>query len=181
MEKLKKNISIICLFSLLFLFLCPTNVLASTKASYVAQNDINIVLRYTIGYSDGHVEFDTNAAKANGESDNIIEIGELVNEFSAAYYNASNGISASGIPVYGNWCGPGYGSGEPIDYLDAACKAHDECYGQAPTYFDCDCDLKLINKVNSQMYLMTGDQLQMAKAVVSYFTAQRKAFCCDGC
>ena len=181
MKKLKKYTSYACLFSLLFVFLCPANVFASTQANYTAQNDINIVLKYTTGYSDGHVEFDTDSAKANGESNNIIEIGELVNEFSTAYYNASNGISVLGVPVYGNWCGPGYGSGDPVDYLDAACKAHDECYGKAATYFDCDCDLALINRVNSQMYLMTGEQLQTAKAVVAYFTAQRQAFCCDGC
>jgi hypothetical protein len=28
----------------------------------------------------------------------------------------------AGLPVYGNWCGPNYGSGTPIDLLDACCK-----------------------------------------------------------
>jgi RHS repeat-associated protein len=29
--------------------------------------------------------------------------------------------------LYGNWCGPG-GSGSTFDCVDAACKAHDQCY-----------------------------------------------------
>uniref|UniRef100_A0A383VVP4 Phospholipase A2-like central domain-containing protein n=1 Tax=Tetradesmus obliquus TaxID=3088 RepID=A0A383VVP4_TETOB len=32
------------------------------------------------------------------------------------------------MPVYGNWCGPRYGSGTPIDALGACCKRHDDCY-----------------------------------------------------
>ncbi|MER2089353.1 MAG: phospholipase, partial [Sporosarcina sp.] len=32
------------------------------------------------------------------------------------------------LPGY-NWCGPGCnGPGDPINDLDAACKAHDICY-----------------------------------------------------
>lgn len=32
------------------------------------------------------------------------------------------------FPGY-NWCGPGCnGPGEPINEVDAACKAHDKCY-----------------------------------------------------
>jgi hypothetical protein len=26
------------------------------------------------------------------------------------------------------WCGPGHGSGTPIDILDKVCKNHDMCY-----------------------------------------------------
>lgn len=27
--------------------------------------------------------------------------------------------------VYGNWCGPNYGSGVPVDEVDAVCRDHD--------------------------------------------------------
>lgn len=32
------------------------------------------------------------------------------------------------VPVYGNWCGPNYGSGRPVDALDALCREHDNSY-----------------------------------------------------
>ncbi len=32
-------------------------------------------------------------------------------------------------PWYGNYCGPGSGTGAPIDELDKACQQHDKCYG----------------------------------------------------
>ena len=55
------------------------------------------------------------------------------------------------FPGY-NWCGPGCnGPGAPINEVDAACKAHDDCYrrGRHP----CECDREFLNwlhhKINS--------------------------------
>ena len=180
MKKVKQGISLISLLVLLFVFLCPSSVFASTQAQYEAQRDINRVLQYAITNPDKSISFDEEAAKANGESSEILAIGNLMEEIAIEYFNGSQGIATYGLPVYGNWCGPGYGSGTPIDYLDAACKAHDVCYGR-DGYFNCDCDLEIINRINSQLHLMSGEELNTAKAVVAYFTAQREAFCCDGC
>lgn len=52
------------------------------------------------------------------------------------------------IPVYGNWCGPRHGSGEPIDLVDRGCMVHDGCYGRRG-YFDCECDRELIRTLES--------------------------------
>jgi hypothetical protein len=46
------------------------------------------------------------------------------------------------VPIYGNWCGPKYGSGTPKDDLDTCCQTHDNCYGDKG-YFNCNCDLDL--------------------------------------
>jgi hypothetical protein len=35
---------------------------------------------------------------------------------------------AGRVPFHGNYCGRGNRGGDPIDSLDAICKAHDECY-----------------------------------------------------
>src|SRR5690348_11508201 len=53
---------------------------------------------------------------------------------------------AAGIPVYGNWCGPGHGgeSGPPIDPVDQVCCRHDKCYDQRG-YFDCSCNPPLLD------------------------------------
>ena len=52
-----------------------------------------------------------------------------------------------GLPVYGNWCGPGHGGGTPIDDLDRACMMHDLCYDKKG-YFNCECDTKLIRDID---------------------------------
>jgi hypothetical protein len=51
------------------------------------------------------------------------------------------------IPVYGNWCGPGFsGPGSPIDEVDQACCRHDECFGENG-FDDCKCNRDLIARL----------------------------------
>lgn len=55
--------------------------------------------------------------------------------------------STSGMPIYGNYCGPGHGDDTgntaPVDAVDAACRRHDLCY-RDKGYFHCGCDGALI-------------------------------------
>jgi hypothetical protein len=54
---------------------------------------------------------------------------------------------AQGVPVYGNWCGPGHGGGAPpIDPVDRVCCQHDRCYGDRGT-LDCSCDRDLVARM----------------------------------
>lgn len=48
------------------------------------------------------------------------------------------------FPVYGNWCGPNYGAGKPIDAMDACCMHHDRCYDDTAIYNHCSCDHALL-------------------------------------
>ena len=54
---------------------------------------------------------------------------------------------AISIPVYGKYCGPGYGdeSGctRPTDEVDAVCCRHDQCYHRQG-YFNCGCNWDLV-------------------------------------
>lgn len=54
------------------------------------------------------------------------------------------------FPGY-NWCGPGcIGPGDPINEVDAACKAHDKCYRR---YGDrCHCDNELLRRLRPYLY-----------------------------
>ncbi len=57
--------------------------------------------------------------------------------------------------IYGRWCGPGCsGPGDPIDNVDACCKAHDECYNRRG-YLDCICDQQLLACLQPKITLLT--------------------------
>ena len=48
------------------------------------------------------------------------------------------------IPVYGNWCGPGFGGPDPpIDAVDQVCCRHDKCFGDRG-FDDCGCNRDLL-------------------------------------
>ena len=53
-------------------------------------------------------------------------------------------ILGGGVPLYGNWCGPGHPQNTtmapaPIDFVDTACMNHDMCY-EKKGYLNCACD-----------------------------------------
>jgi|GEM_PF-3489291 len=71
----------------------------------------------------------------------------------------NSGAKATGIPYYGNWCGPDRPSSEtvrscnpkPVDQIDNACMYHDKCYDEAYHFENtsekeealCQCDKQL--------------------------------------
>ncbi len=78
----------------------------------------------------------------------------------------------AGLPVYGNWCGPGHGGGPAIDAVDGACKTHDECYDRRG-YLDCDCDKALTSALDRLIASrrITGRARRAAVGIRAYFSA----------
>lgn len=78
-----------------------------------------------------------------------------------------------GLPVYGNWCGPGHGGGTPVDDLDRACMEHDRCHGERG-YFDCQCDATLVQNIDRA--LVSGNVRPAGRvvgpAIRTWFSAQ---------
>ncbi|ASK61922.1 phospholipase [Virgibacillus phasianinus] len=73
------------------------------------------------------------------------------------------------FPGY-NWCGPGCsGPGAPINKVDAACKAHDECYRRTGAY--CKCDREFIRRLQSCRNPHTREGRQ-ANVIYNYMKAQ---------
>jgi RHS repeat-associated protein len=61
-----------------------------------------------------------------------LQVPQVLNPYVYVRNNPINLTDPSGkAPWYGNYCGPGNNPGAPIDELDRACKAHDDCYGAA--------------------------------------------------
>ena len=181
MIRLKKGISFICLISFLFVFLCPTQAFANTAANYEADQVVENVNQYLYTTENGLLKFDKERAITNCEDEIVIQTGEKIEEIALAYYEyelaQETGIAlAVTIPIYGNYCGPGYGSGFPLDVLDAQCQKHDDCYGgtEAPEgYHSCYCDWELVDDVRSVLSSLDVDQTVTAYAIIGYF--ERKA------
>lgn len=67
------------------------------------------------------------------------------------------------FPGY-KWCGPGCsGPGAPVNRIDAACKAHDECYRSHRNR--CDCDQEFLNRLERQI---DADTLEARHARIIY-------------
>lgn len=77
------------------------------------------------------------------------------------------------IPIYGHWCGPGFGSGAPIDAVDTACMHHDLCYGKSGT-LDCGCNNSLVAELTKVLALnprISAEARAKAAAIIAYFTS----------
>lgn len=166
------------LITICTLILVPNGVYAKTidavseyKSNQIIFEDERILKEYVTIGKDDVLYFDVDKAINNGENDDVIEIGNLFNEFSDDMNKKSDGtVMLRGIPIWGNWCGPGYGSGKPIDLLDEGCRQHDNCYVHGGN--NCSCNQRLINYINRNIGRMTGGQSVMARAVKLYFQGE---------
>jgi len=92
-------------------------------------------------------------------------------------------ITNDGVPVWGNYCGPGHGDDPQekpsLDAVDEACKKHDKCYGD--NYFGCDCDLQLLADLPGAIAeeAAKGNTAAVAagEAILAYFSAQTPVTC----
>lgn len=165
----------------------PTQAAPSSNASAALDQQVQDAGEFMRHSQSGSVYFDVHAAVAAGASPETLEIGAVVNQMTFAQATspttgpgsltsavdpASSGPMATAqfsLPVWGNWCGPGHGGGEPVDVLDSLCRTHDECYGTRG-YFACSCDQALINDIRANAYRMGFRERIVAAAVSTYFT-----------
>lgn len=128
------------------------------------------ILPYIAANTDGVFVFDTDRAAEDGVSSDVLEVGDMFNAFA---HDMSTGEAQDaclrGIPIWGNWCGPGHGGGPTKDHLDWSCKQHDECYA-ARGYLKCSCDDELIANINRLLPYMSGAQARTASVVKAYFS-----------
>ena len=132
------------------------------------------------------MSFDEKAAIANGEEERIIELGHALVEFSFAMLadpieTRNQAIERIYLVVYGNWCGPEHSGGsggglDPVDALDALCKAHDLCYAAAwennPSLDGkqiCSCDQTLMSAIVALYPYLNQGQKQTADLIYDYF------------
>lgn len=141
------------------------------------QSDFNAtvqqVQRHVETDAQGNRRFNSAAAEAAGVSPEALAAGAEFNRIAPAYgpIVRPNSTTApmDGFPVWGNWCGPGHGSGTPIDTLDTLCMRHDKCYGQRG-YFDCYCDAQLKAEIGRFSGRMGWRERAVAAAITVWFS-----------
>lgn len=138
------------------------------EAALEVDDNVSATLEFTTT-RDGAVYFDIEKAEAAGADAATIEVGLLLNEYSDLQAAPSGNIAARGMPIWGNWCGPGHGGGRAVDTLDSLCRTHDKCYGSRG-YFACSCDRNLVSGIKKNAYKMGKKERAMASAVSVYFT-----------
>ncbi|MGG3451736.1 phospholipase A2 family protein [Domibacillus aminovorans] len=148
------------------------NIGIANKEAHKFQQILNLYVKMT---DEGIIEFDEEKAISDGRNSEIIEAGRIAEEISMQHKYYNNGKKNGKIQAkvsfqyYGNWCGPGYGGGTPIDSIDQACKTHDLCYKSKGMY-KCSCDDTLINTLSANWGKYNTKQKTYASGVITYFS-----------
>ena len=188
---MRKKLSILSL-ALLFVFslgvlIQPFNVYANSKEDMKFEEIENIgkdVQKYIVVDGD-RLYFDYEKAQENYESQDLIEQGLLLESVSDSYSKSDNkmyGLRSIGLPIWGNYCGPGYGgkdSDEPVtDVLDEGCRRHDQCYKWSPTLRkNCKCNKDLVDYIDAHKSQMSGTMAKVAWAIRTYFNTVGQLGC----
>ena len=88
--------------------------------------------------------------------------------------------ASGGLPIYGNWCGPGHGGGPAVDAVDAVCRAHDRCYGREG-YFDCGCNRALVEAMPDAIARTPSAEGKLAGTVIRGFFSVTPCVCTEVC
>ena len=174
-----KKVKTLFVVILIMIFSLPSHIFADVINSYDTSNfdagEKDVLEYYLINTDDGMLAFDADKAEADGLSDYSIEVGKMVEKFSEAEAYTTNNIV---IPVYGNYCGLGWGTGTgtktPIDDLDYICQQHDKCYYNHSSEYKCLCDLDFCRAVKAKKGSWTGTKRKVADAGERYFYKQAK-------
>lgn len=188
MKIFKKSISkLLALAVISTVLFTPTGIIvnaASKEEMRQIEHEISIIEKYFIADENGTVTYMRDVAIEDGLSEDLLSFADNVYAFSLSQSTDSEKVIVKGsrdsiaevnakvvaFPVYGNWCGPGYGSGTPIDILDKGCKNHDICYGNVG-YHKCSCDKTFLRYVKNNYGNMTGaSQKAMAKVIQAWLT-----------
>lgn len=175
------------LFTLLAVSLAavaPVATAAPTAQTITAQDATSADLLWSaveqyIDTTGDQPYFDTDKATADGASADVLAAGQQFNDYTYEQYleqqpEASRQTRALRLPIWGYWCGPGYGTdGDPVqDTLDLACMHHDKCY-EAQGYFSAQCDQALLDEIDLNWQAMGRQERIAAVAVKGYFTLQK--------
>ena len=161
----------ICVLFLALLAALPSSVYAEMINPDVAElkKDEEIIGKYLFININNNVVYNREDALKDEVKLELIEVADIAYDFYCAYGHEK--IVRASVPIYGNYCGPKYGSGIAIDILDEGCKRHDECYKKRG-YHKCSCDRELASYIEKNLSKMNAYQKKAAKAI--HYWADKK-------
>lgn len=150
-------------------FIIPTGILADSLNNNEASEEEKLLIKYISMDENNIPVFDKEAAVKDGVDKEIVEAGEVFQQIvNQEMDNNDDGVQPfARIPIWGNWCGPEYGSGVPIDILDSICRTHDLCYGSRG-YHKCSCDEDMQASIRRDINKMTGGQKVAANGMLAW-------------
>lgn len=162
----------------------PTPINSQEEAPKELIDNVQSLEKYIVVGKNNELVFDVEKAEKDGATPEQLAQGREFNKFSSQYSSANVKKSRikPGLPIYGNWCGPGHGgksmnNPKPENNLDYRCMEHDLCYAKVG-YFHCTCDRNLLwGILKSYPYMKSGEKA-MATTVYTYFLLQMKARFC---
>lgn len=172
--KNKKMIKRLTYLFLSIVFLLPSGTIVnafSENIEYEMDKEQKIIQSYIV-YDENFIRFDMEKAIEDNVDEDIIAAGDIFNTLVSSeyeYYMNDGEVQTrrATVPIWGNWCGPEYGSGPPIDILDYGCREHDWCYRDRG-YHKCSCDDDFLKYIINNKSRMTGGQKQATNAVEAW-------------
>lgn len=165
------------LFKILLAFICLTG-LSAGGAVYADEKFENIEIITSYLVVDGErVYFDCDKAIQDKQSEEIINMGLLIEEISYDYSSQAftpEKYLRSGWEVHGNYCGPGHNGNNftlPVtDVLDQGCQNHDKCYKwQLGLRGNCECNRQLVEYIKINRRWIPADVRWKADSIRVYF------------
>lgn len=151
---------------IMVVILIPNTALANMMNPEIREMDLReeVIDKYLYLDASGNVVYERDKAVKDNVDQLTLEVADFVYNFMAQQINSDGAVPFISVPVYGNWCGPEYGQGSPIDLLDECCRRHDVCYGEIG-YHKCSCDRKLVADIDKYIDRMSGKQYVAALGV----------------
>lgn len=170
-------LGVIISISAILFFYSPVYASAYDLSDEQIEQNVEKVQGYLVVYGE-RVYFNYDLAEQNGESKEVLEQGLLVETISNLYNENQltvRRLRAMSLPIWGNYCGPGYSGHDfkdPVtDILDAGCKQHDLCYKGMGYRKNCECNQALVKYIDDHYSEMSGWQMKIvAKAIKLYFS-----------
>lgn len=176
---MRRILKIILAAALVIGTLLPTNVFANEKTYTGKQiKEITVKASHYFVLDKSRVYFDSGKAVEQGESEEVVQQGLLVETISNLYNEGKlqQQLRSWSFPVWGNYCGPGHSGNnftEPaLDILDEGCRQHDMCYKGMGFQQNCECNKALIQYIDDHYDEMEGFRMKaVAQAIRAYFAS----------
>ncbi|MFU2164756.1 phospholipase [Streptococcus pluranimalium] len=165
-------------------------VLLVLNTQKIAASEVDIYQQYALDVQSylvveqSWVYFNLEQAQEDGLSQEVIDFGMALEQFSQEYNTAqfSNRQLRNIVwEVHGHYCGPGHDgnnfTASPQDLLDEGCRRHDLCFQGMGFRRNCQCNKELVDYIDRNYHAMPDGAKWKATLIKSYFATAGQLGC----